>query len=131
MKHSLKILIGAFAAIGVVSTGTMLATPAFAQGQDKESHEKAGPMTAPVAKVTPVQAMKAAEGKVGGKAAMAIFEFDEGHWIYGVVIMKNHKLMEVDVDPMTGKTGDSEDVTPADEAKEFQDGLTKMLKASG
>lgn len=131
MKQSQKILIGAFAVIGVVSTGTMLTTSAFAQVQDQESQEKSGPMTAPAAKVTPVQAMKAAEGKVGGKASMAIFEFDEGHWIYGVVVVKNHKLMEVDVDPITGKAGDSEDVTPADEAKEFEDGLTKLLKSSG
>jgi len=128
MKTAHKILIGAFAAIGVVSTGTMMATPAFAQ--DKEAQEKSGPMTAPVAKVSPVEAMKAAEAKVGGKATMVLFEFDEGHWIYGVVVVKNHKLMEVDVDPLTGKAGDHEDVTPADEAKEFQDALIKMTKTS-
>ena len=128
MKQSLKILIGAFAVIGVASTGAMLATPAFAQGQEKEGQEKSAPMTAPAAKVTPVQAMKAAEAKVGGKAAMAMFEFDEGHWIYGVIVAKNHKLMEVDVDPITGKAGDSEDVTPEDEGKEFQQELAKLIK---
>jgi hypothetical protein len=85
-------------------------------------------MTAPTAKVTPVQAMKAAEAKVGGKAAMAMFEFDEGHWIYGVIVAKNHKLMEVDVDPMTGKAGDTENVTPEDEGKEFQQALAKLIK---
>lgn len=131
MKHSLKILIVAFAAIGVISTGAMLTTPAFAQGQDKESQEKSGPMTDPVAKVTPVQAMRVAEAKVGGKASIVIFEFDEGHWVYGVVVVKKHKLKEVDVDPITGKAGNSEDVTAADEAKEFQDGLTKLMKSSG
>lgn len=123
MKQSLKILIGAFAAIGVVSTGAMLSTAAFAQSQ-----EKTAAMVEAKAKVTPVQAMKAAEGKVGGKAAMAIFEFDEGHWIYGVVVVKDKKLMEVDVDPMTGKAGDSEAVTPEDEGKEFQQELAKLIK---
>jgi uncharacterized membrane protein YkoI len=128
MKTVHKIFIGAFAAIGVISTGTMIATPAFAQ--DKEPQVKSGPMTTPVAKISPVQAMRAAEAKVGGKATMVLFEFDEGHWIYGVVVVKNQKLMEVDVDPVTGKAGDHEEVTPEDEAKEFQDALSKMMKGS-
>lgn len=128
MKQSLKILIGAFAAIGVISTGAMLSSSALAQEGGKETQVNSGSMTAPIAKVTPVQAMKAAEGKVGGKATMVLFEFDEGHWTYGVVVVKNHKLMEVDVDPMTGKAGATEDVTPDDEAKEFKDALAKMIK---
>lgn len=128
MKQSLKILIGAFAAIGVISTGAMLSSSALAQEGGKETQVKSGSMTAPIAKVTPVQAMKAAEGKVGGKATMVLFEFDEGQWTYGVVVVKNHKLMEVDVDPMTGKAGATEDVTPDDEAKEFKDALAKMIK---
>ncbi len=126
MKTVHKILIGAFAAIGVISTGTMIATPALAQ--DKETQDQAAPMRAPVAKVSPVEAMKAAEAKYGGKATLAMFEFDEGHWIYGVMVVNDHKLIEVDVDPLTGKAGDKEAVTPADEAKEFADELTKMTK---
>ena len=132
MKQSIKILIGAFAAIGVVATGTTLSS--FAMGQDGQREEKEvagksqGDMSKPVAKITPVQALKAAEGKTGGKATMAIFEFDEGHWIYGVIVVKNHKLTEVDVDPMTGKAGATEAVTPDDEAKEMKDALTKMTK---
>ncbi len=147
MKQSIKILVGAFAAIGLVSTGTMLATKAFAQDsgsssirQDQEKDEKGEKeekqegkskdvaMTKPVAKVTPVQAMKAAEAKLGGKATMAIFEFDEGHWTYGVIVVKNHKLTEIDVDPTTGKAGASEAVTPDDEAAEMKDALAKMAK---
>jgi uncharacterized membrane protein YkoI len=128
MKNSIKTLIGAFAVIGVASTGTMLSSKAFAQDQEKGEKTKDTPMTKPMAKITPVQALKAAEAKVGGKATMAIFEFDEGHWIYGVIVAKNHKLMEVDVDPMTGKAGASEDVTPDDEAKEMKDALEKMTK---
>ncbi|MBS1723463.1 MAG: PepSY domain-containing protein [Armatimonadetes bacterium] len=123
MKLSLKMLIGTFAVIGVVSTGAIVATPVLAQSQETDVATAEAK-----AKVTPVQAMKAAEGKVGGKAAMAIFEFDEGHWIYGVVVVKDKKLMEVDVDPITGKAGDSEAVNPEDEGKEFQQELAKLIK---
>lgn len=128
MKQSLKILISAFAVIGFAATGAMLATPAYAQAHEREKQEKSGPIMDPAAKVTPVQAMKAAEAKVGGKAAMAMFEFDEGHWIYGVIVSKNHKLIEVDVDPITGKAGDTESVTPEDEGKEFQKALARLIK---
>ena len=112
MKQSIKILIGAFATIGVVAVGAI----------------SRGGVSEPIAKITPVQAMKAAEAKTGGKATLAIFEFDEGHWIYGVVVVKNHKLTEVDVDPVTGKAGATEAVTPDDEAKEMKDALAKMTK---
>ena len=98
--------------------------------EDDEKPMKSGPMTAPVAKITPVAAMAAAEKKVGGKAAMAMFEFDEGHWVYGVIVAKSGKLMEVDVDPVTGKAGATEAVTPDDEAKEFKAVLTKLTKPS-
>ena len=143
MKNSIKLLVGAFATIGVVSTGTTLSSFAVAQGGKKpavtqekgeqgEKGEKQGGKAAPMGKphsnITPVQAMKAAEGKTGGKATMAIFEFDEGHWIYGVIVAKDHKLTEVDVDPMTGKAGSTEAVTPDDEAKEMKDALEKMTK---
>jgi uncharacterized membrane protein YkoI len=128
MKPAHKILIGAFAAIGVASTLAMIATPAFAQEREDESHEKSSARSAPTVKVTPVQAMSAAERKTGGKAAMANFEFDEGHWIYAVIVAKNHKLMEVEVNSETGKVDDSEDATPEGEAKEFQQELTRLIK---
>lgn len=86
------------------------------------------PTAKPTVKITPDQAMKAAEAKTGGKAGMALFEFDEGHWVYGVIVVKNHKLVEVDVDPLTGKAGATEDAKPADEAKELKDALEKMTK---
>lgn len=144
MKHSIKLLIGGFAALGIVSTGAMFSTKVLAQdggslsfvqdqekgekGEEQEGKAKDVPMSKPVAKVTPVQAMKAAEAKLGGKATMAIFEFDEGHWVYGVIVVKNHKLTEIDVDPSTGKAGSSEAVTPDDEAAEMKDALAKMAK---
>lgn len=128
MKLLAKSIIATFAIVGALNTITSLSTSAFAQekqeGAEKESSKQ---MTAPVARISPVQAMKAASAN-GGKATMAIFEFDEGHWVYGVVVVKNHKLMEIDVDPITGKVGDSEVVTPDGEAKEMSDALSKMAK---
>jgi uncharacterized membrane protein YkoI len=143
MKQTFKVLVGAFAAIGVITTVTSLSSVALAQGgktlafsQEKgEKGEKGekqaakpGPMTAPHAKITPIQAMKLATEKAGGKATMTIFEFDEGHWVYGVVVVKNHKLMEVEIDPMSGKVLASEAVTPDDEAKEMKSELENMMK---
>lgn len=127
MKHSLKMLTVAFAVIGIIATGARMASPAFGQIQARESQKKSGPMPTPVAKVTPVQAMDAAEAKVGGKATMVLFEYDGRHWVYGVIVVKNNKLMEVDVDPANGKAGATEDVTPHEEAKEFGEALAKML----
>lgn len=79
-------------------------------------------------KVTPWAAMSTAEKDFGGHAIQALYEFDEGHWNYGVIVIKNHKMYEVDINPMTGKMGDTEEGTPADEAKETQDDLTAALK---
>ena len=114
-------------ALGVATA--MLFAPGMmkkASAQDQADAGAKKQMTTPIANVTPVEAMKAASAKYGGKAVMAIFEFDEGNWVYGVVVVKDHKLMEVDVDPKTGKAGDQEAVTPADEAKEFAEELTAL-----
>lgn len=114
------------ALVGAFSLVKALSLPALAQ--DKEGRTKIVKMTPPVAGINPVKAMRSAEAKVGGSAKMAIFELDEGHWIYGVVVAKGGKLLEVDVDPVTGKAGDSEAVTPEGEAKEFQESLAKFVK---
>ncbi len=104
--------------IAVAVGGAFLFTPGMIQNAvARQAKEKE--MTKPMAKISPVAAMASAEGKVGGKAVVAIFEFDEGNWVYGVIVVKDHKLMEVTVDPNTGKALDSEAVTPEDEAKEF------------
>lgn len=112
--------------LGALVISTAINSPAFAQSAKPKTNPSAEPE--PVTKITPVQAMAAAQAKVGGVAKMALFEFDEGHWIYGVVIVKGGKMMEVDVDPITGKAGNVETVTPEDEAKEFRDALSKMVK---
>jgi hypothetical protein len=84
-------------------------------------------MPEPKCKVTPVEAIKIAKGKVSGRALNANFEFDEGKWVYGVMIVTGKTIKEVEIDPMTGKVGDVETVTPEDEAKEIKDELTKAI----
>lgn len=137
MKTNLIYSAGLVLALAVGTTG-ILASTASAQYkpktkmQEKEEDEKpgkAGPMTAPMAKISPVMAMDAAKKKVGGKPVMALFEFDEGRWNYGVIVVKGAQMMEVDVDPMTGKAGATEAVTPDDEAKEFKAALMKLAKS--
>lgn len=84
-------------------------------------------MPDPRCKITPVQAIKIATGKVAGRPLQANFEFDEGKWLYGVMVVSGTTIKEVEIDPMTGKVGAVETVTPEDEAKEIRDGLTKAI----
>src|SRR5579871_5092621 len=67
------------------------------------AQESAKKIPAPAGKVTPWAAIKIATGKVPGRALNANFEFDEGHWVYGVVVVTGNTLKEVEIDPMTGK----------------------------
>jgi uncharacterized membrane protein YkoI len=100
--------------------------------QEKEDDEKPMAGTAftvkPKVKLNPVQAMKIAEKASGGKAFQATFEYDEGHWVYGVMVKKGKALMEVELNPVTGKVGDTEKIDPAGEAKEMESELGKVLK---
>ncbi len=122
-----------FVAFLTVSIGVAVAMPALSTHQEKEEKEKESwPPPAASAKISPVQAMAIAKKKMGGGVAFqANFEFDEGHWVYGVMIVKGHKITEVEVDPKTGKALDSETVTPDDEAKEMKSELTKVAAAGG
>ena len=88
---------------------------------------KASMTREPKCKVTPVEAIKIAKGKVSGQALNANFEFAEGKWVYGVMIVSGKTIKEVEIDPMTGKIGDVETVTPEGEAAEMRDELTKAI----
>jgi hypothetical protein len=83
--------------------------------------------TAPGGKVTPWQAMKLATAKTPGKPIQAIFEFEDGKWIYGVVVVSGKTLHEVEIDATTGKVGDSERITPDGEGKELTQALSAAL----
>ena len=70
--------------------------------------------------------MKTAETKVGGKAFSATYLNEGGKIIYDVIVIKNKKITEVEVDAVTGKAGATEEATPEDEGKE----LTNALKVA-
>lgn len=85
---------------------------------------------APKGKITPWEAIKIAKGKVPGRALNANFEFDEGKWVYGVMVVTEDtpkQIKEVEIDPMTGKVGDTETITPEGEAKEVTQELNAAL----
>jgi len=104
---------------------------AAAHGEGKKEG-RGWPPSKPVAKISPIQAMAIAQKKVkGGTPFLANFEFDEGHWVYGVMLVKGHKISEVEVDPISGKALDVEAVTAADEAKEIGELLRKVASTGG
>ena len=78
-------------------------------------------------RITPVEAIHVALKKVGhGRALQANFEFDEGKWVYGVIVVSG-KPCTRSIDPMTGKVADVENVTPAGEAKELEAAFSRAI----
>ncbi|MBK1724585.1 PepSY domain-containing protein [Thiocystis violacea] len=49
------------------------------------------------------QAISAAEQHVGGKAASAEYEHEDGRWIFEVEVVKGTEVMDVEVDPASGQ----------------------------
>ena len=92
-----------------------------------DAQKKAQKQPAPQCKITPVQAINIALGKVPGRPLNANFEFAEGKWVYGVMVVNGKTIKEVEIDPMTGKVGDTETITPEDEAKEIQQELNAAI----
>ena len=54
-------------------------------------------------KIGMTQAVATAEQHVGGKASHVEYEQHKGQWVYGVEVVKDQKVMDVTVDPMSGK----------------------------
>ena len=81
----------------------------------------------PKGRITPWAAIKIATGKVPGRPLLANFELDEGKWVYGVMVVSGKIIKEVEVDPMTGKAGEVEVVTPQGEGKEMQEMLARAV----
>lgn len=69
-------------------------------------------------RISPAQAEAAATAKIPGKALSAKYEFEDGHWQYGVLVKKGAALYEVEVDASTGRVTDTEKTTPGEEARE-------------
>lgn len=55
------------------------------------------------AKIGLAQAVAAAEEHAGGKAARAEFERHNGQWVFDVEVVKGNQVMDVKVDPTTGR----------------------------
>jgi uncharacterized membrane protein YkoI len=49
------------------------------------------------------QAVTAAEQHVGGKASKAEYEQHKGQWVFDVEVVKDKKVVDVKVDPASGK----------------------------
>ena len=49
------------------------------------------------------QAVTAAEQHVGGKASKAEYEQHKGQWVFDVEVVKDKTVMDVKVDPTSGK----------------------------
>ena len=111
----------------VVGVAALFGGGLFLQARAQDSK----PIPAPMGKITPWAAIKIATAHTPGQALNANFEFDEGHWIYGVMIVTKAGLKEVEIDPMSGKVGDVENITPEGEAKETAQELRAALKRAG
>ena len=55
------------------------------------------------AKISLTQAVTAAEQHVGGRASKAEYERHEGQWVFDIEVVKDKKVMDVKVDPTSGK----------------------------
>lgn len=71
------------------------------------------------AKISAAQAQRAALAKFHGSVVGKVeLENEDGKWQYAVVVKSGKVMHEVMVDANTGKIGNVEVVTPAEEAKE-------------
>lgn len=100
--------------LGVVGTGWLTA-----QAQSRTVN-----LPLPRCKLSPIEAITAATRKVPGRALQSNFEMGREKWFYGVIVLTGKKLHEVHVDPLTGKVGKVEEVTPASIGNELQEKFT-------
>ena len=92
MKRKL-VYLAAFAALYVTAMGSAYA--AGLMGNDG--------MAIKTAKISLTQAVTAAEQHVVGKASRAEFEKHKGQWVFDVEVVGDKKVMDVKVDPESGK----------------------------
>jgi hypothetical protein len=120
--------------LSIAAIGT-LAIPASVVGLTVAGAQGGKQRPAPACKITPIEAMKIATGKLPGTALNANFEYAEGHWVYAVFVVNGKSIKEAEIDPVSGKLLGTENVTPADEAKELESELkvaigSKSVKSS-
>jgi hypothetical protein len=121
-----KILAYPFVSAAILSFGLISVNRASAQEDDERPATAA---TAPSGKLGPWDAMKIAGARAHGRPVTATFEFEDGHWIYGVMVASHGKLKEVEIDATTGQLGDIETATPEGEARELRGDLERAIKS--
>lgn len=110
MKHNLYL-----ASLGALSF-TLLASAYAASSQENDALAIAG------AKIGMTQAVNAAEQHVGGKAAKAEYEKHAGRWLFDIEVVKDKKVMDVTVDPISGAViAATEDKTDHDDDRDLAD----------
>lgn len=55
------------------------------------------------AKVSLTQAIRVATQRVGGTASSAKYEIENGHEMYEVLVIKDDSVIEVEIDPTSGR----------------------------
>lgn len=88
-----KFYLAALAALSATAIGTAYAA--------KSAENDALAITG--AKIGLTQAVAAAEQHVGGKASRAEYEQHKGQWVFDVEVVKDKTVMDVKVDPTSGK----------------------------
>ena len=74
------------------------------------------------AQIGMTQAVSAAEQHVGGRASRAEYERHKGQWVYDVEVVNGTKVMDVKVDPASGKViAATEDKTDHDDGHDQAD----------
>ncbi len=91
MKRKYNLMAFAFISVAAIAS----AYAAISPDNDALSIESA--------KVSLTQAVSAAEQHVGGKAARAEYEHHKGKWVFYVEVVKGNQVMDVKVDPTSGK----------------------------
>lgn len=107
-----KIYMAALAALSATAIGSAYAAKSAAS----DALAIAG------AKIGMTQAVTAAEQHIGGKASRAEYERHKGQWVFDVEVVKDKKIMDVKVDPTSGKVlAATEDKTDHDDNRDPAD----------
>ncbi|BAN34707.1 propeptide PepSY and peptidase M4 [Sulfuricella denitrificans skB26] len=88
-----KFYLTALAALSATAIGTAYAAKAIENDA----------LAIETAKISLTQAVTVAEQQIGGKASRAEYEKHKGQWIFDVEVVNGKKVMDVKVDPMSGK----------------------------
>ncbi len=103
------------AVIGVL-TAAAVGSAYAAKSEENDALSIAG------AKIGMTQAVTAAEQHVGGKASRAEYEKHKGLWVYDVEVVNGKKVMDVKVDPTSGKViAATEDMAEHDDGRDQAD----------